>query len=223
MSPYRLAEEILQLTRVAYQPEHKRYGGAFGIDLAEDIFHLTSQTTLDLLDNAGSLSSSVRLGKAVLADLVLAQAFHPNRVDLAPEQPNWLRDELDVPTGAGVRVAVIDSGWDCRIADSRIEQGAGLVGDRYPPRLRRSDDNHDRIGHGTTCTDLILRLAPAAQVIPLRVFGDRWETSMGPLISAIGWATDHEIPLVNLAWGRSWEILSRRSIAPASSRAAGGR
>jgi subtilisin family serine protease len=106
-----------------------------------------------------------------------------------------------LPTGRGVRVGVVDSGWDRRITDARVIRGVGLVDPEDELSLACSDDDHDRNGHGTLCTDLILQVAPDATIIPIRVFGMRLETSPALLIAAIQWAIDRQIRVVNLSLG----------------------
>jgi hypothetical protein len=71
--------------------------------------------------------------------------------------------------------------------------------------LLRTDDDNDRLGHGTACADLILRLAPAASIVPIRVFGGQLETSPAALRAGIEWAAEQAIPLVNLSLGTTLE------------------
>lgn len=115
--------------------------------------------------------------------------------------PVWVRDDLGSPTGAGIHVGVIDSGWDRRIHDPRVARGIGLAVPGNDFTLERSDDDHDRIGHGTACADLILRTAPGVRIIPIRVFGRRLETSIPIMCAALNWAVRRNLPLVNLSLG----------------------
>lgn len=117
------------------------------------------------------------------------------------ERPQWVIDELQAPTGQGVRVGVIDSGWDRSLADPRIKKGIGFVDPIEELTLKQSEDDHDRIGHGTACADLILQIAPSAEIFPLRVFGHRLETSVPLLVAAINWAIAHRLQIVNLSLG----------------------
>ncbi|MDZ7359100.1 MAG: S8/S53 family peptidase [candidate division KSB1 bacterium] len=112
-----------------------------------------------------------------------------------------LKEELHAPTGQGVRIGVIDSGWDRSLADPRIKKGVGFVDPFDELALQQSDDDHDRIGHGTACADLILQIAPNAEIFPLRVFGHRLETSVPILTVAIKWAMEHQLRVLNLSLG----------------------
>jgi len=92
-----------------------------------------------------------------------------------------------------LRIAVIDSGWDPSSRDPRVLRGVGFA----PP----DDDDVDRNGHGTGCIDLILDVAPAVEILPVRVFGDVLETSPDVLATALQWAVAHEARLINMSLG----------------------
>ena len=124
---------------------------------------------------------------------------------MPPEPPPRIRELLGDATGRGVRIGVIDSGWDRTIADPRVLPGVGLTDPDDDFALLRTDDDHDRLGHGTACADLILRLAPAAAIVPIRVFGSQLETSPAALRAGIDWAAEQSIPLVNLSLGTTLE------------------
>jgi subtilisin family serine protease len=109
------------------------------------------------------------------------------------------------PPPRGVRVGVIDSGWDRTLSDPRVLPGVGLTDPADDFALLRTDDDHDRLGHGTACADLILRRAPAASIVPIRVFGSQLETSPAALRAGIDWAAEQSIPLVNLSLGTTLE------------------
>lgn len=74
-------------------------------------------------------------------------------------------------TGAGVRVAVIDSGVDTshpqvgRVAGAvRIEESPGGL-------VAVGGDHEDLVGHGTACAAIIRSLAPHAELYSVRVLG----------------------------------------------------
>lgn len=117
------------------------------------------------------------------------------------ERPAWLREPLRSATGRGVRVGIIDSGWDRSLDDPRVVAGIGLVDPADELALARSDDDADRNGHGTACAELVLRVAPDAEVVPIRVFGRELQTSPSLLCEAIRWAADQRLDVVNLSLG----------------------
>lgn len=133
-------------------------------------------------------------------------------LDLYPV-PQWARPVLGHSDGGGLRVAVIDSGYRAPhhspgTCGPNVADGHGLVDPEDELRLHWSDDVVDRIGHGTACAQIIHRMAPAATLVPLRVFGSRLETSPETILAALRWAIDHGCDLVNLSLGtRSSEVV----------------
>jgi len=117
------------------------------------------------------------------------------------EPPAWVTDGLGRPTGKGLTVAVIDSGWDRACDDPRVLAGIGLVDPADDLAMQRNDDDHDRVGHGTACVHQILRIAPDARVVPVRVFGRQLETSPGTLQAGLLYAIERGVNVVNLSLG----------------------
>ena len=109
---------------------------------------------------------------------------------------------LHSTTGAGVRIAVIDSGVrpDHPHIDARqLEPGIaispdGIMDDVECPFL-------DRLGHGTAVMAAIQEKAPAATYIPIRVFGHSLKTSPAAVVDAIRWAITQKVHLINLSLG----------------------
>jgi subtilisin family serine protease len=100
-----------------------------------------------------------------------------------------------------VRVAIIDSGWDATTADDRVDSGVALVDAAGRPTRATTDDVMDRNGHGTMCANIVLQWAPAARIVPLRVFGRRLETSPEAICAALDEAVARRVDLVNLSLG----------------------
>jgi subtilisin family serine protease len=114
---------------------------------------------------------------------------------------------------------VIDTGWDRSLPDPRILPGVGLVDPADDLALLRTDDDHDRLGHGTACADLVLGHAPDARIVPIRVFGAGLETSPATLRAGIEWAVEQRLPVVNLSLGTVLES-ARDALHDACRRAA---
>lgn len=94
-------------------------------------------------------------------------------------------------------VAVIDSGWPKDIRHDRVRKGVGFdPGADYP-----SDNCDDRIGHGLSCTDLVLSTAPHAIVVPVRIFGDYLDTSIDVLCNGLSWAASNRVDLISMSVG----------------------
>ncbi len=112
-----------------------------------------------------------------------------------------IRKYFDYATGENIKIGIVDSGWDSRLTDSRIKEGIGLVDPDDELSLKVSDNYNDQNGHGTSCTDLVLRLAPDSCIYPIKVFGKQIETSVNILIEAIKWAIEKEIKILNFSLG----------------------
>lgn len=114
-------------------------------------------------------------------------------------RPEWLKKEFGFLTGENVKIAVIDSGCDKFILnDSRVAKGISFI-------LDKNDDYIDKLGHGTACIDLILQIAPSVKIMPIKVFGSTLETSIEILFSAINFALENNVNIVNLSLGTKLE------------------
>jgi subtilisin family serine protease len=100
-----------------------------------------------------------------------------------------------------VIVGVIDSGWDRTIPNSRVLAGIGVIDACGNVLTCTSTDDHDRLGHGTICTQILLQASPAVKALPIRVFGDKLETNLDAVTSALDWAIEADLPIVNLSIG----------------------
>jgi subtilisin len=104
--------------------------------------------------------------------------------------------------GAGVRVAVVDSGIDG--SHPAVGGVAGGVALEYAPdepdSVRAVEGPHeDLYGHGTACAAIIRGLAPACELYSVRVLGQRL-TGKGIVFAAgLRWAIEHGMHVVNLS------------------------
>jgi membrane-anchored mycosin MYCP len=119
-----------------------------------------------------------------------------------------LLDELwDQATGAGVTVAVIDTGVDKgnpQIKPALASGGKDFVG--------KTNGTTDTVGHGTEVAGIIAArkgkgtgftgIAPAAKILPLRYTGGDDSDSKGDsstLVQAINYAVDHDADIINIS------------------------
>jgi subtilisin family serine protease len=133
-------------------------------------------------------------------------------------------EELGSATGRGVRVAVVDSGWDRSLAvpDLRLLPGLRFHWDPAGAVLEVSDDWGDRSGHGTGCAATVFRVAPDAEICPVRVFGATLETSVPALREGILWAAREGFDVINLSlWTPRPDALVPLYTACEEARAAG--
>ncbi len=110
-------------------------------------------------------------------------------------------ERIRTATGIGVKIGVIDSGWDRSLIDNRVRKGIGFVNPQDELLLKVSSDDNDLNGHGTACTDTILRIAPDSFIYPIKVFGKNIETSPNILLEGINWAIKKELKIINISLG----------------------
>ncbi|MFC0004931.1 type VII secretion-associated serine protease mycosin [Micromonospora siamensis] len=133
----------------------------------------------------------------------------------APTERPWALDRLKpesvwpISRGAGVTVAVIDSGVSAGhpALRGRVREGRDFSG--LPQRQGRCD----QAGHGTVVAGIIAGrddtdapfsgIAPEAAILPLRVLPDTGETRdpalPGQIAQAVRWAADHDADVINLS------------------------
>ncbi len=102
--------------------------------------------------------------------------------------------------GAGVTVAIIDSG---------VEADHPAVGGRLVESLRVEldgdeatvvpDEPGDAVGHGTACAGIVHELAPGADLVSIRVLGSELRGRGRAFATALAWAIDERIQVVNLS------------------------
>jgi subtilisin len=107
--------------------------------------------------------------------------------------------------GAGVKVAVIDTGIDCTHPDLQCDFSAGT--NIINPGSKPMDDNK----HGTHVAGTIagrgngstgvLGVAPKAALIPIKVMDSNGNGSTSDIINGINWATTARVNVINLSIG----------------------
>ena len=105
-------------------------------------------------------------------------------------------------TGAGVKVAVVDSGIDAsHPAVGSVAGGVALEFDRDAEDYVRATEgpHEDLFGHGTACAGIIKHAAPDCELYSVRVLGARL-TGKGVVFAAgLRWAVDNGMHVVNLS------------------------
>lgn len=107
---------------------------------------------------------------------------------------------VDSDMGEGMSVCVMDSGIDpthSLFKDTEIKH-VDVVG----------GTKGDKVGHGTAVAGQIVRVAPAVDLVSLRIFGDRGSTGLDVILRAYEWLLNHtdEIDVVNMSWGASRKV-----------------
>ena len=132
-----------------------------------------------------------------------SEQFDPDRLaavtPLAPGSPitrEWAWGGAD---GAGVRVAIIDSGIE---ADHPAVGGvAGAVAiEPAGDGVRLIEGPHDDLfGHGTACAGIVRSVAPRAELYSVRVIGETLKGKGAVFAAGIRWAIDHGMHVCNMS------------------------
>ncbi|MBW6438379.1 type VII secretion-associated serine protease mycosin [Actinoplanes hulinensis] len=147
-------------------------------------------------------------GAGVLAEPV-DTAGDTVRADQWQLQALNLAEAWNYSDGAGVTVAVIDSGVDAHHADleGQVLPGLDLVD-------KKGDGESDPVGHGTSVSALIagrsddpqgvVGIAPKSKILPVRVLDEenRYDDAL-IVAKGLRWAVDHGAKVVNLSLGGS--------------------
>ena len=111
-------------------------------------------------------------------------------------------------TGEGVRVGIIDSGIENNhpllrgrvVENVTVEIGADEL--RVVP-----DDAADMFGHGTACGAIIVGLAPAVELVSIRVLGADLRGKGTAFATGLEWAIDQGLQVCNLSLSSKSESL----------------
>ena len=124
-----------------------------------------------------------------------------NRINL--QQAQTLAPNL----GAGVTVAVIDTGLDLKHSAFRGSlSDPSTWQDFYANDAVPQDEGTLGVGgygHGTNVAGIILQVAPRAKIMPLRVLGPDGSGDVATVARAIDWATAKGAKIINLSLGSS--------------------
>lgn len=105
-------------------------------------------------------------------------------------------------TGAGIKVAVVDSGVD---ADHpRVRGIAGAVAFELDAAaelgyVEREGLHDDLVGHGTACAAIIRALAPEAEIYSVRVLGANLKGRGALLHAGVAWSVERGMHVANLS------------------------
>lgn len=110
--------------------------------------------------------------------------------------------------GAGVTVAVIDTGVDLEHPYlkrnlTHPETWLDLIDrDRYPQEEGDYEDSHSSAyGHGTVVAGIVLQMAPHARILPIRVLGEDGRGHVSDVVEAVHHAIQHGVDIINLSLG----------------------
>jgi subtilisin family serine protease len=155
------------------------------------------------------LVKDVLAGLAIEPDVMIAEANGTHRSPEARRNQPWaigspgdyvaqwapaamhLAQAQQVATGAGVRVAVLDTGVDSThpLLAGHLLPGHDFVDDDNDPNEMGSRDNPG-FGHGTHVAGLVAMVAPAAKIMPLRILDADGVGNVWVLAEALLYAMD---------------------------------
>ena len=133
--------------------------------------------------------------------------------------PSSLQLSFESLTGAGIRVAVVDSGVDPTHPLIRVAGGVALSV-RGDGGIEQAAEVADKAGHGTACAGIILRKAPAASIYSVGIFDESLSADGSALVAALRWCLDEGMDVVNLSLGTT-DPSFRRPLAETAREAAG--
>ncbi len=111
-------------------------------------------------------------------------------------------------TGAGVRVAILDSGLERDHPALRGRVVESVAVEMVDGELRVvPDEAGDLFGHGTACGGIILGLAPDAELVSVRVLGADLRGKGTAFAAGLRWAIDQGLAVANLSLSSKSESL----------------
>jgi subtilisin family serine protease len=121
----------------------------------------------------------------------------------------WAAGKVGSPD---VTVAIIDSGVepDHPAIGGRLVRSLRVELDRDGPHVEDDPEPADLVGHGTACAGIIHAIAPAADLVSIRVLGPD-SRGAGPVFAAaIEWAIAEGVGVVNLSLSSRSEAMAAR-------------
>ena len=175
----------------------------------------------------GAAAVAAVLAGALLAPTSAAVAAPRSTGDLVRSKEYWLdsygiRSAWNVTKGAGVTIAIIDTGVDGTVAELRGAVTAGVdfsrSGTNGGPEGGAGDEHGTMVaslaaGRGTGTNAGVIGSAPAASIISASVgFGAQDDDSDQEIADAVTWSVDHGAKVINLSltrntldWPPSWD------------------
>ena len=110
----------------------------------------------------------------------------------------WAFEDSD---GSGVTVAIIDSGVerDHPAVGGRLVRSMRVDLSGEDPVVVEDPEAVDVVGHGTACAGIVHSLAPAAEIVSIRVLGPDNKGKGAAFAAGLEWAIDAGADVVNLS------------------------
>ncbi|MCA9838683.1 MAG: S8 family serine peptidase [Trueperaceae bacterium] len=120
--------------------------------------------------------------------------------------------------GAGVTVAVIDTGFDLShplLVNSLAPASTWkdfIDGDNLPQDTQSLSGNNKMYGHGTAVGGIIAQIAPQAKLMPIRVLNASGGGDLSDVVQAVDWAITHGANVINLSLGTDYDLNTLRTL-----------
>jgi subtilisin len=103
-------------------------------------------------------------------------------------------------TGAGIRVCIVDSGIERdHPLVGRVERAVAVSAAPGGASAVVEDSEGDLSGHGTACASIVRAIAPACELVSVRVLGVGSIGSGDALLTGLRWAIEQGYEVVNLS------------------------
>ncbi|MFN2484465.1 MAG: S8 family serine peptidase [Candidatus Limnocylindria bacterium] len=112
-------------------------------------------------------------------------------------------------TGAGVTVAIVDSGLevDHPMLRGRVIESVAVEMVEGEPQVVGNDLAGDMFGHGTACGSIILSLAPDVDLVSVRVLGGDLRGKGAAFARGLEWTVERGVQVANLSLSSKSEAL----------------
>jgi len=102
--------------------------------------------------------------------------------------------------GAGVTVCIVDSGVDAaHPLVGAVQRAVAVSVDGAGDAIVEVDDGGDVCGHGTACAGIVRALAPACDLVSVRVLGEGFVGAGPALIEGLRWAVSQGFDVINMS------------------------
>jgi subtilisin family serine protease len=151
--------------------------------------------------------------EATIADDDRVLDLEPNLTVEPHLEPEYVSEDTDVATIADVRELhdvpdneATGEGLTAVAMDSGIDPGHPVFEDKSIEQVDVTGSGKgDAVGHGTAVLGQIARLAPDADLVALRIFGEKGQAKNNVIMQAYEWlhGNTDSYDVVNMSWGSS--------------------